>query len=97
MLVPNFDIVLWLCKVLPLSKTGSKSHGHLPVHFFSNFLLIYNYLKIMKNFHIPGALESSLVQILVLLLINVDKLFGHSKLLFLSVLNKDKNISWPFN
>lgn len=51
----------------------------------------------MKNFHIPGALESSLVQILVLLLINVDKLFGHSKLLFLSVLNKDKNISWPFN
>lgn len=51
----------------------------------------------MKKFHIPGALESSLVQILVLLLINVDKLFGHSKLLFLSVLNKDKNISWQFN
>lgn len=80
--------------MLPLSKTESKPHRHLPVHFFPNFLLIYNYLKVKKKFQLSGALESSLVQILVLLLIDMDKLFGHSKLLFLSVSNKDNNISW---
>lgn len=37
------------------------------------------------------------VQILVLLLTIVHKLFGHSKLLFPHVLNKDNNISWQFN